>query len=44
MSERDPAAATVVLVHGAWGDGSNWRVVVPFLQAQGVVVLSLIDI
>ena len=38
MSERDTAAPTVVLVHGAWGDGSNWRAVVPFLQAQGVVV------
>jgi hypothetical protein len=27
---------TVVLVHGAFVDGSEWNKVVPLLQAQGV--------
>jgi pimeloyl-ACP methyl ester carboxylesterase len=41
-----PAAAqgskppvTVVLVHGAWADGSSWSKVIPLLQAKGIPVL-----
>ena len=43
-----PAAAevaagpvTVILVHGAWADGSSWSKVIPLLQAKGVRVLSV---
>ncbi|TCV93431.1 pimeloyl-ACP methyl ester carboxylesterase [Luteibacter rhizovicinus] len=30
---------TVVLVHGAWADGSSWNKVIPLLQAKGIDVL-----
>jgi len=30
---------TVVLVHGAWADGSSWSKVIPLLQAKGIKVL-----
>jgi len=40
-----PSAATppttVVLVHGAFADGSAWNRVVPFLQAKGLKVVSV---
>ena len=31
---------TVVLVHGAWADGSSWNDVIKRLQAQGVHVTA----
>jgi pimeloyl-ACP methyl ester carboxylesterase len=31
---------TIVLVHGAWADGSSWNAVAPELQAQGYTVLA----
>ena len=34
-------AATVVLVHGAFADGSAWNRVVPLLQARGLKVVSV---
>jgi pimeloyl-ACP methyl ester carboxylesterase len=33
--------ATVVLVHGAWADGSSWNKVIPLLQAKGLTVLAV---
>ena len=30
---------TIVLVHGAWADGSSWDAVTRALQAQGYTVL-----
>src|SRR3954454_18162702 len=33
------AAKTVVLVHGAFADGSSWNAVVPLLQAKGLKVI-----
>lgn len=37
-----PAAApSVVLVHGAWADGSSWNAVIPLLQAQGLKVVAV---
>jgi pimeloyl-ACP methyl ester carboxylesterase len=40
---RPPAAAArnVVLVHGAWADGSSWNQVIPILQAAGLHVTSV---
>ena len=32
---------TVVLVHGAFADGSSWNQVTPFLQAKGVKVIAV---
>jgi pimeloyl-ACP methyl ester carboxylesterase len=36
----DGAPLTVVLVHGAFADASNWAGVIPILQAAGVNVLA----
>ncbi len=29
-------ARNVVLIHGAWADGSSWAEVIPLLQAAGM--------
>lgn len=31
----------IVLVHGAWGDGSHWRHVIPHLHRQGFRVAAV---
>ncbi len=36
-----PASPTVVLVHGAWADGSSWRAVIALLQQQGIPVVAV---
>src|SRR5215212_2008596 len=36
----DAAPLTVVLVHGAFADASNWAGVIPILQAAGVAALA----
>lgn len=33
--------ASVVLVHGAWADGSSWRKVIGLLQTQGIKVFAV---
>jgi len=33
-------SATVILVHGAWADGSSWEAVIRPLQAQGLKVIA----
>jgi len=33
--------ANVVLVHGAWADGSSWSKVIPLLQAKGLHVVAV---
>lgn len=45
-SSRSPmgggaAAKSVVLVHGAFADGSAWHKVIPLLQAQGLAVIAV---
>jgi len=35
------AVKTVVLVHGAWADGSSWNKVIPLLEAKGLHVVSV---
>ena len=37
----DPEPVTVVLVHGAFADGSSWRKVIPLLQDAGLGVVSV---
>lgn len=39
--ETAPTRASIVLVHGAFADGSSWNKVVPLLQAKGLEVLSV---
>jgi pimeloyl-ACP methyl ester carboxylesterase len=34
-------AKNVVLVHGAWADGSSWAEVIPLLQAAGLKVTAV---
>jgi pimeloyl-ACP methyl ester carboxylesterase len=36
-----PMNKTVVLVHGAFADGSSWNKVIPLLQARGLAVVSV---
>ena len=42
MSEnhQDGSQPTVVLVHGAWADGSSWNEVIKRLQAEGLQVTA----
>jgi len=41
MRPVEHAAATVVLVHGAWADGSSWSDVIAHLQDKGSEVVSV---
>jgi pimeloyl-ACP methyl ester carboxylesterase len=38
---RDPLAPTVVMVHGAWVDGTGWREVIALLQIKGLKVIAV---
>lgn len=38
---RDPLAPTVVMVHGAWVDGTGWREVIAQLQTRGLKVVAV---
>jgi pimeloyl-ACP methyl ester carboxylesterase len=38
---KSKTAVTVVLVHGAWADGSSWEKVIPLLQAHGIRVMGV---
>jgi pimeloyl-ACP methyl ester carboxylesterase len=40
QSTTNPAN-NVVMVHGAFADGSNWSKVIPLLQAKGLNVISV---
>jgi pimeloyl-ACP methyl ester carboxylesterase len=35
------SAATIVLVHGAWADGSSWNRVIPLLQTKDLPVIAV---
>jgi pimeloyl-ACP methyl ester carboxylesterase len=35
------SAATIILVHGAWADGSSWNRVIPLLLAKGFPVIAV---
>jgi pimeloyl-ACP methyl ester carboxylesterase len=41
QSAKTPQARNVVLVHGAWADGSSWAEVIPRLQAAGLHVTAV---
>ena len=38
---QQATTVTVVLVHGAWADGSSWNEVIARLQAEGIPVVSV---
>jgi hypothetical protein len=35
------SAATIVLVHGAWADGSSWNKVIPLLPAKNMQIIAV---
>jgi pimeloyl-ACP methyl ester carboxylesterase len=39
-NQQDGSQPTVVLVHGAWADGSSWNDVIERLQAEGIQVTA----
>jgi len=41
QSKPPVPAKNVVLVHGAWADGSSWAEVIPYLQAAGLKVTAV---
>lgn len=36
----NPVNISIVLVHGAWADGSSWNKVIPYLQGYGHTVIA----
>ena len=40
QEESETVLPNIVLVHGAWADGSSWSSVIPLLQAEGYNVLA----
>ncbi len=41
MSTTSTASPTIVLVHGAWADGSSWNAVIPKLLSKGLKVVAV---
>ena len=38
---KDRGINTVVLIHGAWADGSSWSKVIPRLEAKGIHTVAV---
>ena len=36
-----PGIKNIILVHGAWADGSSWSKVIPLLEARGFHVVAV---
>jgi len=42
QSQKDPnGVKNIVLVHGAFADGSSWAQVIPLLQTKGYNVIAV---
>ena len=41
QTQTTPGIKTVLLVHGAWADGSCWSKVIPLLEAKGLHVVAV---
>jgi pimeloyl-ACP methyl ester carboxylesterase len=41
QSNSPQGVINVVIVHGAWADGSSWSKVIPLLQARGLHVVAV---
>jgi pimeloyl-ACP methyl ester carboxylesterase len=39
--DADQGVRNIVLVHGAWADGSSWSKVIPLLEAKGLHVVAV---
>jgi pimeloyl-ACP methyl ester carboxylesterase len=40
-SRQDTAKPRIVLVHGAWADGSGWQHIIPLLEEEGHYVIAV---
>jgi pimeloyl-ACP methyl ester carboxylesterase len=40
-ASTDQRIKNIILVHGAWADGSSWSAVIPLLQRQGLHVVAV---
>src|ERR1700722_19211412 len=41
QTKSPQGARNIVIVHGAWADGSSWSKVIPLLQAKGLHVVAV---
>jgi pimeloyl-ACP methyl ester carboxylesterase len=41
QTQPDTGVKTVLLIHGAWADGSSWSKVIPLLEAKGLHVVAV---
>ena len=41
QTQATTAVKTVLLIHGAWADGSSWAKIIPLLEAKGLHVVSV---
>jgi pimeloyl-ACP methyl ester carboxylesterase len=41
QAQASSTVKTVLLVHGAWADGSSWSKVIPLLEAKGLHVVAV---
>jgi pimeloyl-ACP methyl ester carboxylesterase len=41
QTDSNGTVKTVILVHGAWADGSSWSKVIPLLEARGLHVVAV---
>lgn len=41
QTQSTPGVKTVILVHGAWADGSSWSKIIPLLEAKGLHVVAV---
>jgi len=40
QTNTPPGVKNIILIHGAWADGSSWSKVIPLLQAKGLHVVA----
>jgi hypothetical protein len=41
QTQSTPEVKTILLIHGAWADGSSWSKVIPMLEAKGLHVVAV---
>jgi pimeloyl-ACP methyl ester carboxylesterase len=41
QQQQNRGVTNIVLVHGAWADGSSWSKVIPLLEARGLHVVAV---
>jgi len=41
QGNQNRGVTNIILVHGAWADGSSWSKVIPLLEAKGLNVVAV---